>query len=566
MRYFVVALAAYASLLACTRAKTDGADASSDASTGTTSSAELTSDAGGDGGRARGDLVKIAATNQVSVCDIPAWPETQGAGAKRLGYLRHGAFVEAYESALINDECREGWFELAGGAGWVCSKYATVDLTSPRVRLAPHQPDRDAALPYQYGVNLSDGTPLYRRVLNSDDRKKYEAPPPKPAGQEDEDKPAALETVERSVAAERPADDKSEEESASVATVSAAEGEETTSAPVRRADIRDAGAPDASRDKPKLRDLRGRGVLVRKMARGFYLALDRDFKAAGTRWWRTSFGFAVPFDKIMLQPARTKHVGNWFEDSPFAEALAGEDGSDAGAGENLAGIVAFVRHRSSAKLTLSEDGKKLGWGAPLDARSAVLLDGRTFKSGGVTYHGTTGGFFVQIAGLVLGKPALPDDLAPGEKWIDVDLTRQTLIAFEGTRPVFATLVSSGRRNTQDKEKDFPTPTGTFRIGEKHVTTTMDGDVASDGPYSIEDVPWVMYFQGSYALHGAFWHDNFGHVRSHGCVNLAPEDARRLFGWVDPPLPAGWHGVFAQPDAGTRVVVHEDAPAKGTQKR
>jgi len=95
---------------------------------------------------------------------------------------------------------------------------------------------------------------------------------------------------------------------------------------------------------------------------------------------------------------------------------------------------------------------------------------------------------------------------------------------------------------------------------------MDGDVASDGPYSIEDVPWVMYFQGSYALHGAFWHDAFGHMRSHGCVNMAPEDARLLFAWADPPLPVGWHGVFAKDEtSGTRIVVHEDAPEKAHRR-
>ena len=78
------------------------------------------------------------------------------------------------------------------------------------------------------------------------------------------------------------------------------------------------------------------------------------------------------------------------------------------------------------------------------------------------------------------NPLRPADLEPGAKWIDVDLTRQILVAFEGDRPVFATLVSSGKRNLQDKEKDRPTPTGTFRIREKHITATMDGDVAADG--------------------------------------------------------------------------------------
>jgi lipoprotein-anchoring transpeptidase ErfK/SrfK len=86
---------------------------------------------------------------------------------------------------------------------------------------------------------------------------------------------------------------------------------------------------------------------------------------------------------------------------------------------------------------------------------------------------------------------------------------------------------------------------------------MDGDVASDGPYSIEDVPWIMYFSGSYALHGAFWHSEFGRTKSHGCVNLSPEDARRIFGWTEPQLPEGWHGVVATEEKqGTRVVVHD----------
>jgi lipoprotein-anchoring transpeptidase ErfK/SrfK len=123
--------------------------------------------------------------------------------------------------------------------------------------------------------------------------------------------------------------------------------------------------------------------------------------------------------------------------------------------------------------------------------------------------------------------------------------------------VFATLVASGKRDANDKTKDHPTPTGTFRIQAKHVSATMDGNIAADAPYSIEDVPWVMYFDGSYALHGAFWHSNFGHTMSHGCVNLSPADARELFGWTEPHLPDGWHGVFTrEPKDGTRVVLHE----------
>jgi lipoprotein-anchoring transpeptidase ErfK/SrfK len=99
--------------------------------------------------------------------------------------------------------------------------------------------------------------------------------------------------------------------------------------------------------------------------------------------------------------------------------------------------------------------------------------------------------------------------------------------------------------------------GEFRIREKHIAATMEDDGASDGPYSIQDVPWIQYFEGSYALHGAFWHSKFGHERSHGCVNLHPTDARWLFGWSGPKLPTGWHGAKAtKENPGTRVIVHE----------
>ena len=163
--------------------------------------------------------------------------------------------------------------------------------------------------------------------------------------------------------------------------------------------------------------------------------------------------------------------------------------------------------------------------------------------------------------VIVMKPGpAPADLKPGEKWIDVNLDNQSLVAYEGDKAVYATMVSTGRIDDHEKEKDHRTPPGSFRIREKHIAATMDGDVASDGPYSIEDVPWIMYFNQSYALHGAFWHANFGHVQSHGCVNLSPDDARALFGWTEPRLPDGWHAVWATPEhLGTRVVVHTEKP-------
>lgn len=150
--------------------------------------------------------------------------------------------------------------------------------------------------------------------------------------------------------------------------------------------------------------------------------------------------------------------------------------------------------------------------------------------------------------------AAPQGLLPDERWIDVDTARQTLVAYEGERPVFATLVSTGRGNAGSAEA---TPIGEHRIWVKLSSTDMTNleDDAAGDYYAIEDVPWVMFFKDGYGLHGAFWHRSFGSKRSHGCVNLAPRDAQRLFRWASPRMPSGWHAVHPGPhDLGTRVVV------------
>ena len=77
---------------------------------------------------------------------------------------------------------------------------------------------------------------------------------------------------------------------------------------------------------------------------------------------------------------------------------------------------------------------------------------------------------------------------------------------------------------------------------------------SEADYDIRDVPYIQYFHEGYALHGAFWHDDFGKVHSHGCVNLAPADAAWLFEWTDPVVPPEWHGAVSG-EAGTEVWVH-----------
>jgi LysM repeat protein len=119
-----------------------------------------------------------------------------------------------------------------------------------------------------------------------------------------------------------------------------------------------------------------------------------------------------------------------------------------------------------------------------------------------------------------------------ERWIDVDLTHQTLTAFEGQGPVYRTRVSSGL-------PQYPTVVGTFQIYVKYESADMEGGSGADA-YYLPAVPYVMYFHGNYGLHGTYWHNNFGRPMSHGCVNLSTPDAQWLFNWAS---------------IGTRVVTH-----------
>ena len=105
------------------------------------------------------------------------------------------------------------------------------------------------------------------------------------------------------------------------------------------------------------------------------------------------------------------------------------------------------------------------------------------------------------------------------RWIDVNLSTQTVTAYEGSVPVFSAVVSTGLPNT-------PTPVGQFRIWTKLRYDDMSGP-----GYFLRDVPYVMYFYRGYGLHGTYWHDNFGTPMSHGCVNLRTTDAGWLFNWA-----------------------------------
>lgn len=131
----------------------------------------------------------------------------------------------------------------------------------------------------------------------------------------------------------------------------------------------------------------------------------------------------------------------------------------------------------------------------------------------------------RLLAVVTPDPTRPPGVE-GDRWISVDLYEQTLMVYEKGQLVYATLVSSGLGG-------WWTQPGVFQVYAKLESDPMQGAFAADRSdyYYLEDVPWILYYDQSRAIHGTYWHNGYGYPRSHGCVNLSPADAEWVFNWA-----------------------------------
>ncbi|GAB4110283.1 MAG: hypothetical protein OHK0013_46110 [Sandaracinaceae bacterium] len=446
--------------------------------------------------------------------------------SERLGYLRAGStHVATTHDPVGYEGCREGWYELTTG-GFVCNGRDVTAFEGRRLPARPPvQPDFEAPLPYRYARSRRDNLAVYRRLPTDEEAAQYEGyripgvePPP----------------AEGSTSA-------AESEPVVEAQVMPASG------PAETAAAEGAVEEPAEPVVPTLASLEGErgGVLLRRALRGFIVSVDRDVRVGARRYWRTLANEIVPY-----------HAFGFVTGSSFQGAHLARPGE---AGLHLP--IGFVLSSKTAQFSRGRDGRPRRGRPPGYHHMFQIVGEETHRD--VAYVVTSDDrlFRADEVRILRAATERPEGVGENDKWIDVDLATQTLVAYEGLTPVFATLVSTGRvRDPDDPLRDMRTPTGLFRITSKHVTHTMDGDHAADGPYSIQDVPYVMYFQLAYALHSAFWHDGFGRPRSHGCVNLSPLDARWLFQWAGPALPEGWHAIFPREDnPATWVHIHGETP-------
>lgn len=400
-----------------------------------------------------------------------------------LGYMRKGAHFRA-RTASVRRGCSQGWVELEHG-GYVCpGKGYTVGEEPTELDDAPIPPALTDALPYAYGYTVRNDVPQYASLPD-------------------------LKAEDASIASVRTLRAWEAAQAAAAGTVDADAGVPATPLLVgnSRPDTTVAGVPPLPE------------VLKSVMLKGFYVSLDGLVEGDPKRQFlRTVRGtFVRDTDLLRNVPPSSRGV------------VLGDDWQLPIAIAYRKGAYMYREHETKAQLV---DGVRIDRQMPLRiADLNHIIDGQK-------YIETPDGIVTRESNVrVITSIARPQGIPANAQWIHVNLANQSLVAYEGNTPVFATVVSSGKEG-------HTTPTGLFRIQSKHVSATMDDFGAEGGAYSIEDVPWTMYFYGNFALHGAFWHYSFGNVRSHGCVNLSPADARWLFFWSTPQVPAEWHAAYA----------------------
>jgi hypothetical protein len=410
--------------------------------------------------------------------------------ATKLGYLRAGAVVDRAEAPAGTEGCAGGWYRIKP-RGYVCvGKGASLALQHQVVEAAFRGPARRAPLPYQYVTSRSPPPHLYFRLPTRKDQERVEG---------------ATLGVHLSLGGD-----------AAFAKLA------LDPVPGYLGAGRDLPKPYGAEEKLHYSVHTGRA----KEASAF--GLITSFEWTGRRFGLTTELDLIPLDRTTAAHASTFH----------------------GLVVEAEGAPAFVIHQGATKLKadalghLHEDGT-----APF--RSGWVLTGKTQGA----LRETSEGAWLAADDLVIADTR--DDpvgfAADGKKWIDVSIKKQLLVAYQGRRAAFATLVSTGIAGMGDPATTHSTVRGVFYIHAKHVSATMDGDEATDS-YDLRDVPYIQYFHEGYALHGAFWHDDFGKPRSHGCVNLAPADAAWLFEWTDPLVPAEWHGAVSA-EGSTMVYTH-----------
>jgi lipoprotein-anchoring transpeptidase ErfK/SrfK len=492
--------------------------------------------------------------------------------AKKLGLLRVGAVVSRGANTVGQDGCPGGWYKIAPD-GYVCSgEDAVTDANHPIARAEIVRPDASKPMPYAYAF-VRATAPLYLRIPKKEEQLTSEMELKKHLEWYAKKGPEESRVVlgANDVAVSWLAAPTQKSTSLSLGQTFGAQG--------------DFDPPpfwlDGGRKIPNISGFKvpPGSVFTTRVHRHTGLAFIGALKSGPNDFDR---GFAITTDLRLVPTTKLKpDTGSpWHgievtdaTPLPFAFVRKGCD----------------KKSKEDCPIHYRLEGDSLHKGDRLPHRTIVQLTGKAKNIGKHRYRELQDGTWAKAddLGAVMEPQEWPQAAAAGEKWIEVSILNQTLVLWEGKKPLFATLVSTGQDGLKDPKTSKSTVQGTFRIKNKFITATMDSNgkaggesggapAAADKPaaeaadepkdgkrrrrgegtFELRDVPYVQYFEAGFALHAAYWHDVFGLARSHGCVNLAPIDAQRVFAFTEPHVPDGWHGYVAPKSSdGTVIVIH-----------
>jgi hypothetical protein len=469
----------------------------------------------------------VALKHNVIVRDRPS------PNGKVVGVLRAGGRVSRAAEPYSKRNCAGGWYPIRP-RGFVCAgDEASTDLENPVARLLAEEPSLDRALPYRYGRVKKGESVLYAKLPTPEEQ--LAAEPKLADGREKEKEPKRLGTGANDVPL----------------------GETflPNGVPVIQSDG-DGVGPDGYRTTASIFTFPGTEALPSHLTVGGSLGLvdNRIVKTksgvavVGTflvgegpterRFGLTPEGRFVPIDRLGEALGTTWHGVDFAEGTlPVAFAIRNPHTWSIGKGDHPE--------------MLDEE---------FESKEAVRLSGRFRTVDGTLFYATADDKrwvrhkdFV----MVLPRHKFPDFADTTTKWIDISLANQTLIAWEGHRPIYATLISSGQDRLGDPSAGAPaTLQGQFRVRSKVVSRTLD-DAEVKGEYSVSEAPWVLEFADGFAITGSYWQSAFGEPQNFHNVTVSPVDAHWLWHWTDIELPEGWHGVTLGEDAPSPIVyVHK----------
>lgn len=441
------------------------------------------------------------------------WIQPQPRSSKGwLGYLTLGGSVRLFggsrEKAKTPGAGCDAWYHVEPD-GYVCAgDDATLDPDDPEfVALKKDAGDPTSPWPFHYAESL--GARRYAEVPSLDLQRKREW---------DLDKHQDRLAKARSAASDK---DIPEE--------------------VAGVDLAPAGvsAPTLFDFGPKVREARD------YVAPTSTVAFVEQFDAGGRTWLVTSDHAIVPKDRTKPYPKMD------FQGVHLTDAVKLP--------------IAFFRKKDRPHYVKKGDAFEAE-GGHFARKSWVMLTGakQIVKEGAadVTYLETQeGSFWVREDDAAIAAESTdPPNVLQGREgrrtWVDVSVLGGTMVAYEEGKPVFATLIAPGRGGIpypgRDPISTASTPVGTFRVDGKFLWASMVSSTESTLVHS--EVMYVQNFHGAHALHGAYWHDGWGELKSGGCVNLSPIDSKWLFEWSEPRLPPGWQGLRSVAAFGPPTVV------------